>query len=74
MGWFDVFTSIAKKLYKHKDEIEELATELADIYLAHKEAKEDETITVGEWIAIGKEAYEAGEAGYELTKKMGWRK
>jgi len=73
MGWFSVFSGIAKKLLANKSDIEKVVKESADVWIAYKQAKADGSITLDEWVKIGQEAYESGEACYELAKKMGWR-
>lgn len=62
MGFLNFLSSLAKKLWKHRDALKEVVTESADVYAEVQKAKADGEITTEEWVKIGKEAYEDGMA------------
>lgn len=73
MGFWNIFSGLAKKLWKHRDALKEIVTESADVYVEYQKAKADGEITVDELVKIGKEAIEAGRVAAKVAKDMGWR-
>ncbi len=74
MAFWNLLGRLARKFLANADEIEKLVKEGAEVYSAHKKAKEDGRITTQEWIEMGKESYDTGKAFFELCKAMGWWK
>lgn len=69
--WWRVFRRTASRLKENSEAVEKVIKEIADIWVEYGEAKKDGTISMSEYVDIGKAAIEAGEAAYDLSIKMG---
>jgi len=74
MSWWSRIKKGASMLVENEKAVEKVVTEAADVWIEYSRARSDATITTAEFVRIGKEALEAGEAAYELAVLMGWRK